>query len=150
MDALGAATVLGTSIVKFLLAAAVSYGFGHTFWETVLLLAVGGGAGTAFFYLLGARLLDSLRLRALRRRAARMAKGLPPKPAFTRTNRFIVRSKRGYGLIGLALMPPILSVPVTALVAAKYFRHDRRTLPYLLTAVAAWSIVLSTAWGFLR
>ncbi len=150
MDALGAATVLGTSIVKFLLAAAVSYGFGHTYWETVLLLAIGGGTGTAVFYLLGARLLDFLRIREMRRRVQRMARGLPPKRSFTRTNRFVVRSKRGYGLIGLAIMPPILSVPITALIAAKYFRHDRRTLPYLLTAIAAWSIVLSTAWGFLR
>ncbi|MFN3876592.1 MAG: hypothetical protein ACK4L7_11860, partial [Flavobacteriales bacterium] len=127
MTVAGAATVLGLSIVKFLFAAGASYALGHTYWETVALLAIGGGAGTAAFYLLGARLLDLLRLRALRRRMARMAKGLPPKPSFTRTNRFIVRSKRGYGLIGLAIMPPILSVPITALVAAKYFRHDRRT-----------------------
>lgn len=150
MDALGAATVLGTSIVKFLFAAAVSYGLGHSFWETVALLAVGGGTGTTAFYLLGSRLLDAIRLRQLRSRLDRMAKGLPPKRSFTRTNRFIVLSKRGYGLIGLAIMPPLLSIPVTALIAAKYFRHDGRTLPLLLASVAGWSVVLSIAWGFLR
>jgi len=150
MNALGAATVLGMSIVKFLLAAPVSYGFQHSYWQTVALLAIGGSAGTAAFYLLGKRLLEWLRLGALRKRAARLAAGRPARRTFTRTNRFIVRVKRRYGLIGLAVMPPILSVPITAIIAAKYFRHDRRTLPYLITAVAAWSIVLSTAWGFLR
>lgn len=150
MDALGAATVLGMSIVKFLFAAAVSYGFQHTYWQTVALLVIGGGLGTAAFYGLGVRLLEGIRLRALRRSRALAAAGKPRKKVFTRTNRFIVRVKIRYGLVGLAVMPPILSVPITALIAAKYFRHDRRTLPYLLTAVGAWSIVLSTAWGFLR
>ncbi|WKZ67272.1 MAG: hypothetical protein QY325_04945 [Flavobacteriales bacterium] len=150
MDALGAITVLGTSIVKFLFAAAVSYGFQHTFAQTVLLLALGGAIGTVVFYLLGLRLLRWLQRRSLHRRAARIAQGLPPRKVFTRTNRFIVRVKRTYGLIGLAVMPPILSIPITSLVAAKYYGHDRRTLPYLLSAVVAWSVVLSTAWGFLR
>lgn len=149
MDAAGILAVLGTSVVKFVLAAAVSYGMGHSFWETVVLLAIGGGIGTTAFYMLGARLLDLLRLRDLRRRLAREAKGLKPKRSITRTNRFIVRSKRGYGLIGLIIMPPILSVPITALIAAKYFRHDRRTLPLLLAAIAFWSVVLSLAWSFI-
>jgi len=150
MDATGIITVLGTSVVKFLLAAAVSYGFNHSFWETVVLLAVGGGIGMTAFFAAGARLLDWLRLRAIRRRAENAARGVAPKRVFTRTNRFIVRVKHGYGLLGLAIMPPILSIPVTALIAAKYFRHDRRTLPFLLASVAAWSIALSAAWAFLR
>ena len=150
MDATGIITVLGTSVVKSLFAAAVSYGFNHTFWETVLLLAIGGCAGMTAFFTAGARLLDRLRLRAIRRRAAKAARGVAPRRVFTRTNRFIVRIKRGYGLLGLAIMPPILSIPLTALIAAKYFRHDRRTLPFLLATVAAWSVALSAAWAFLR
>lgn len=150
MDALGIITVLGMSIAKFVLAAAVSYGFNHTYFQTILLLACGGAAGTAAFYLLGVRILDWFRRRYVRRRAARLAKGIAPKPIFTRTNRFIVRLKHNYGLVGLAVMPPILSIPITSLLAAKYFRHDRRTLPFLLSAVVVWSVVLSTAWGFIR
>ena len=70
---------------------------------------------------------------------------------FTRTNRLIVRIKRGYGVKGLALLsPPILSIPITSILAAKYFRHDRRTLPLLLSSVVVWSFVLSLAWKFTR
>ena len=54
------------------------------------------------------------------------------------------------GLPGLAIMPPILSIPITAVIAAKYFHHDRRTLPVLLAAVSGWSVVLSTVWSFMR
>lgn len=150
MEAVGVITVLGTSIVKFLFAALVSYRFDHTYWQTIFLLAIGGGIGTIAFYLLGKRVLEWFRVRYVRRRADRIAKGLPPRRIFTRTNRLIVRMKRTYGLLGLAVMPPILSIPVTSIVAAKYFRHDRRTLPYLLTAVVAWSVVLSTVWGLIR
>ncbi|MBK8227187.1 MAG: hypothetical protein IPK70_08415 [Flavobacteriales bacterium] len=150
MDTAGILAVLGTSVVKFVLAAAVSYGFNHTFWETVLLLSIGGAAGTVAFYLAGVGVLKRLHARAVRNRDRRIAKGLTPKRVFTRSNRFIVRVKRSYGLLGLAIMPPLLSVPITALIAAKYFHHDRRTLPVLLTAIACWSLVLSMAWGFLR
>lgn len=150
MDAAGIITVLGTSVVKFLLAAAVSYGFNHTYLETVLLLSIGGGIGTFAFFKAGSRMLEWLRLRGLRRKALRVARGEAPKRVFTRTNRFIVRVKHGYGLIGLAIMPPILSIPITAILAAKYFRHDRRALPFLLATVVAWSFALSAAWAFLR
>ena len=60
-----------------------------------------------------------------------------------------MRVNHGYGLVGLAgIAPPILSVPITALLAAKYFRHDRRTLPFLIASVVLWSFVLSAGWRF--
>lgn len=150
MEAAGIVAVLSTSIVKFVLAAAVSYGFNHTYWETVLLLAIGGTAGITAFYQAGIAVLKWLHARAVKNRERRIRMGLAPKRVFTRGNRFIVRMKRDYGLLGLAIMPPIVSVPITALIAAKYFRHDRRTLPLLIGAIAGWSLILSTAWAFLR
>ena len=150
MDAVGVITVLVTSVVKFLLAGLVSYGFQHTYWQTILLTAIGASIGTVAFFKLGAGVVEWFRKRYLRRRAMRIAQGLAPKPIFTRTNRFIIRLKRTYGLLGLAVMPPLLSIPITAILAAKYFRHDRRALPFLLSVVVAWSVVLSTAWAFIR
>ena len=66
---------------------------------------------------------------------------------FTRTNRFIVRVKRGHGMHGLAMItPPLISIPIGSILAAKYFHHDRRTLPTLLSSVVIWSVVLTAAW----
>lgn len=148
---LSAITVVATAMVKFLFAGLVSYGLGHGFVKTLVYTAIGGNAGMLTFYFSGKGLLELFRKRYLRRVQDRTAKGLPPKPIFTRTNRLIVRVKQRYGIIGLAsFAPPTLSVPITAILAAKYFRHDRRTLPSLLISVLIWSVVLSTAWSFIR
>jgi hypothetical protein len=148
---LGALSVLAMGALKFLFAAPLSYGLGFGFLGTLTLLLVGGGAGMTGFFFAGARVMEWFRVRHLRREHKRLAKGLPPDRIFTRTNRFIVRMKHLYGVRGLAaLAPPILSIPVTALLAAKYFRHERRTLPTLLASVLVWSGVLSLAWAFLR
>lgn len=148
---LAALTVIFTAMVKFLFAGLVSYGMGHGFVETLLYMAIGGGVGMCLFYFAGRGMMEWFRLRYLRRSEARQEKGLPRKRVFTRTNRLIVRIKQRYGIIGLsAFAPPTLSIPVTAVLAAKYFRHERRTLPILLLSVLVWSVVLSTAWSFIR
>lgn len=150
-EVIGAVTVVATAMVKFLFAGLVSYGMGHGFVRTLVLTAIGGVTGMLTFYFSGRGLLELFRKRYLRRSKERLLKGLPPKRIFTRTNRFIVRVKQRYGIIGLsAFSPPTLSIPVTALLAAKYFRHDNRTLPTLLISVLLWSLVLSTAWSFIR
>lgn len=148
---LSAITVVATAMVKFLFAGLVSYGLGHGFVRTLVYTAIGGTAGMLTFYFSGKGMLELFRKRYIRRVQARAAKGLPPKPIFTRTNRLIVKVKGRYGIIGLAsFAPPTLSIPITAILAAKYFRHDRRTLPSLLISVLIWSVVLSTAWSFIR
>ena len=146
-----AISVVLTASVKFLFAGLVSYGMGHGFVETLLYTAIGGLVGMSTFYLGGKGLLEWFRHRYIRRSKERAAKGLAPKKVFTRTNRIIVRVKQRYGILGLAAFsPPTLSIPVTALLAAKYFRHDRRTMPALLISVLAWSVLLSTVWSFVR
>jgi hypothetical protein len=151
MEVNDAIWVLLTSMVKFLLSAPLSYGLGNSFVETLVLTSIGGCVGTIVFYFTGGRVMEWFRKRHLRRVAKREAKGLPPKRIFTRTNRLIVRMKSGYGIKGLALIvPTILSIPIGTVIAAKYFRHDRRTLPVLLSSVVLWAVVLSVAWSFIR
>jgi uncharacterized membrane protein len=151
MDLVGALSVVLTAMVKFLFAGLLSYSLGHGIGLTILLTALGGVLGMLIFYFTGGQLLEFLRRRYLRRNSERQARGQAPRRVFTRTNRWIVRVKQRYGIGGLAaIAPPTLSVPVTALLAAKYFRHQRSTLPTLLLSVAVWSVVLSVAWAFLR
>ncbi len=147
----GIISVIATAMVKFLFTGLLSYGLGFSFWETLLYMSIGGCLGMSIFYFAGARTLEWFRQRYVRRSRERDGLGLPRKRIFTRTNRAIVRIKHSYGLRGLAAFaPPTLSIPITAVLAAKYFRHDRRTLPILLTSVLVWSVVLSVAWSFIR
>lgn len=151
MEATEDILVLLLSMVKFLFSAPLSYGLGNSFLETLLLTSIGGCAGTLVFFFTGTSVLEFFRKRHVLRMEQRKAKGLPPKRIFTRTNRLIVRIKRGYGIKGLAvIVPVVLSIPVGTIIAAKYFRHDRRTLPVLLSSVVIWAVVLSVAWSFTR
>lgn len=149
MKALHAITVMTAAILKFTISAFVSYQFGNTFWQTVLLIAAGGCIGAIFFFLAGAGVLEWFRQRRIQKQKRNSARGIAPKRIHTRTNKAIVRLKHGYGLQGLVFIaPPILSIPITALLAAKYFRHDPRALPLLLISIVIWSLVLSAAWKF--
>ncbi|MCB0773588.1 MAG: hypothetical protein KJZ58_07335 [Flavobacteriales bacterium] len=149
MEAWHAMAVMSAGMLKFLFSPIVSYQFGHNYLETVLLTGLGGGLGMLIFFRGGQQVLEWFRKRSLRRRAEAVAQGKPAKRVFTRSNRMIVRLKGMYGLYGVAfILTPILSVPLTALVAAKYFRHDERTLPALLSAVVVWSFLLSALWKF--
>ncbi|MFT3886334.1 MAG: hypothetical protein QM724_13175 [Flavobacteriales bacterium] len=151
MDAAQVITVVAAGILKFFFSGLVSYGMGNSFWETLLLTGASGCFGMVLFYVMGTRMLEWFRKRHLRRLARAQAEGRTPHRVFTRTNRLIVRIKRRWGVKGLAgLAPPILSIPITAVLAAKYFRHDRRTLPLLLSSVVIWSFVLSIGWRFIQ
>lgn len=149
MEAWHAVAVMSAGMLKFLFAPVVSYQLGNSYLETVLLTAAGGCLGAIVFFRGGRQVLEWFRRRSLRRRARAKAAGKPPKRIFTRTNRIIVQVKHRYGLGGLAfILTPVISVPVTALLAAKYFRRDRRTLPTLLVAIVLWSFLLSAIWKF--
>lgn len=147
--ALEIATILAMSMVKFFFSPMLAHQLGYSFLETLLFTSTGGCLGTLVFYRLSGWLMRRSRLRRLHREIAEMHGGAPVRGrrVFTRTNRFIVRVKRGHGMHGLAMIaPPLISIPIGSILAAKYFHHDRRTLPTLLSSVVIWSVVLTAAW----
>ncbi len=144
-DLIGILSVIATAAVKLLASTIVSVGLGFGFWETFLFSSVGGCLGVLVFY----RLSDWFIHRALLRRRrltgpdehgnARIA----PK-VFTRRNRWLIRLKHSSGLRGLAALTPlVLTIPVGSIIAARFFRHDRRTLPVLFSSVVIQSMVVS-------
>ena len=144
---LEALSVFALSMVKFAVSALWSYDRGFGFVETVVITSAGGCLGVMVFY----RSSRWLMQRARDRQERKLAKGGKRSRAFTRTNRLIVRVKRGQGMPGVALLTPVLlSIPIGAIISAKYFRDDRRTLPALLSSVLVWSVVLSSLWRFVR
>lgn len=150
MDMASGITVFLTSAVKLFFAAPLAYALGLSWEMAVLWIALGGCTGVLAFFFSARLMLEAARRRYLRRRATRLAKGLPPKRVFTRSNRSIVRVKQRWGFWGIAAIgPPTISIPISAVLAAKYFKNDRRTLPTMLLAVVAWSVVLSSLFIFL-
>jgi hypothetical protein len=134
--------VIGSGMVKFLFAPWIAYMLEGKFGGAVLWSFVGGCLGTLVFYRISAWLMERARLRAVRKQ---LESGIRAK-VFTRFNKFVVRMKRGHGLLGIVAVLPFISIPVGSVLAAKYFKHDRRTIPVLIGSVAVWSVLLSVFW----
>jgi len=134
------------SMLKFAVSAPAVFYLEYSFWQTVLITAIGGVAGIYVFYYSAGWLMH----RAFKRKLKRAMLNKKPKKTFSRKNKIIVRIKRGSGLHGLAIItPPLLGIPIGAILAAKYFYGQPRTLPLLIGSTLVWAVLLSTFWGFI-
>ncbi len=130
--------VLLTSSIKHTFAGIpTGYVLKFSYVEVMLYTALGGAMGILFFMYF-ARGTKKLYLYYLKKR------GITPRK-FTRMNRFIVRIKQRFGLIGIAFItPPIMSVPIGAIVAATIYKDKRKVFLFLLGGVVFWSVVGSS------
>jgi hypothetical protein len=126
------------STVKFLFAPGTAIASGLTPFQTIVITSLGGMTGITIFYFFGHwvfRQIDAWRYRNLSRKE---------KKVFTRRNRYIVKFKLSFGLIGLIIVTPaILSIPIGSVVAAKFYYENRYTYPLLLASTIVWSIGLT-------
>ncbi|WP_319511592.1 hypothetical protein [uncultured Draconibacterium sp.] len=66
------------------------------------------------------------------------------KRVFTRKNRFISRMKSNYGFWGVIIATPvILTIPIGAFLANKYYSQRRHTVLYMILSIIGWAGVLS-------
>ena len=142
------ALILFTSMVKFAFSPLLSLQLGYSLSQTMVMIGIGGCMGVSVFYLGSGHILNWME----QRRLAAVASGdRKVRRNFTRANKMIVKVKRERGTIGLAAITPVLiSIPIGSILAARYFRHDRRTLPVLLTSVLIWDVILSSIWNMVQ
>ncbi len=141
------------SSVKFFFAVPAIVFAGYSFIECVLISSLGGLAGFFVFYYIG-------ELKFIRKyfgmfmdwvfRILGIERIQKEKKKFTRMNRLIVKIRGKYGLIGLAILTPsIFSIPLGSLLAARYYDKNRSTIPYMVTSIILWSLVLTFFYQFL-
>jgi hypothetical protein len=133
--------VFFTSSVKFLFAPGISLGLGFTAVETFIITTTGGCFGICLFYFLSERLMQG----AIARRQRLVKEGKAKKKKnFTRVNKAIVKIKRTLGVMGIVYITlPFISIPLCAIISAKFFRHRRSTIALLLSSVVIWSILIT-------
>tara|TARA_R110001592_G_scaffold307299_2_gene580579 strand:- start:75928 stop:76341 length:414 start_codon:yes stop_codon:yes gene_type:complete len=119
--------------VKFLLSPFTALASGFNYLEAAVLTAIGGLIGVSVFFWLSELLANKF-------------KGKADKKKFTRVNKFIIRMKHKMGIKGLAFIgPPLLSVPISSAVMAKFYRHQPfKAYLYLCMSILFWSFLLST------
>jgi hypothetical protein len=72
-----------------------------------------------------------------------------PKRIFTSTRRRIIHLKMRFGIRGLMLISGLISVPVTAILTARYYKHDNSALSKIIIGFFLWSVALtSLAYSF--
>ena len=62
----------------------------------------------------------------------------------------IVFIKNKFGLIGFIAISAIISVPITSLLAAKFFKHNKFTPLWLICGFMVWSLILSSAAYYIK
>lgn len=66
------------------------------------------------------------------------------KKIFTRKNRFIVKLKTQYGFWGIIITTPvILTIPVGAFLASKYYSNRKLLIPYMILSIVGWTALLT-------
>lgn len=138
-------TVLVAGMLKMLVAAGFGAGFGFSFLQNFIFTSLGGCMGVLTFYRLSGWFTERARLSKLRKRAVDLATGSTRvKSAFNKRNRWIIRLKHASGLRGVAALTPlVLTIPIGSILAARYFRHDRRTVPALMISVVLQAFCVS-------
>ncbi len=152
-------------IVQVILLASVKYFvtlpyamlIGLDYKQAVLAVLVGGIGGFLFFYYLSKHVTKGMSYVwpvmcqivpsfIKTRFQAFCARKMQNKPAkrFTKKNRFIARFKSNYGFWGVIIATPlILTIPVGAFLANKYYSKRRNTVPYMIMSIIGWAAVLS-------
>lgn len=127
------------SSTKFLFAPSTVTAAGYSYFETLLITILGGWFGILVFYYFGRILIELIMRKYFSKKDKKQ------KSPFTFTNKLIVKTKIRYGIIGLALITPVtISIPVGAILAARYFSREKLTVPLLLFSIVLWSLILTT------
>ena len=133
-------SVFFLSTVKFVLGGiplALVYEF--SFLKAVTVTSLGGFTGATFFVYTSDKLIAFFKKRIALKQNKNPNQ--PRKKVFTRTNKIIIIVKQRFGLVGIALLTPLLlSIPIGCFLAVRYFKDKQRILVFMFGAVLFWSV----------
>ncbi len=124
------------STVKFVLGGVpLALGLGFSFFKSFVVTCAGGFLGVFIFVNASEYILEKWNKKKLEKK-----KITPFKKKFTRKNKIIVSTKRRFGLIGIALLTPLLlSIPIGSFISLRYFKNKKKVQLYLFGSVIFWS-----------
>lgn len=152
--------VLLISTVKFFFAPFLSIGYGFNYIETVTITTIGGITGVFFFYYLSKwviKLFNTYSPRVIsyfagadaKRKLEKLNNKKQKRKKFTRKNKFIINFRNKYGFTGIIILTPILlSIPIGAFLAQKYYSENSYVLALLSISVVVWSFLISSIYFF--
>jgi hypothetical protein len=143
--------------VKYFVTLPYAMIIGLNYQQALISVLIGGIGGFLFFYYLSQRILawfDFLKPKICRFVPLfiklryqvfcdRLTVKYPTK-IFTRKSRLIAKIKTSYGFWGIIIATPfILTIPLGAFLANKYYSKRRHTVPYMILSIIGWAAVLT-------
>jgi hypothetical protein len=118
--------------------------YGSNYVMALLSSCIGAVLGTVVFTYLSAGIL-----KWWSRLKERWFPSKTPKKKFTSGNRRVIRIKRRFGLVGIAVITPvILSIPIGAFLAERFFKDKKKVILYLSVSGVIWCFVFYFAFLF--
>lgn len=124
--------VFSFSTVKFLTGIAASLGFQQGLIPSYV-STVGGGILGVFIFTFFGELLNKWFLKLFPNRL---------KKTYTSWNRFVVKIRRNFGLPGIALLTPILSIPVGIFLSLSLSKDKLRISVLMFLSFLVWSSII--------
>jgi hypothetical protein len=131
---------LGISIVKFVITPSLMTAKGYQPWEILIVTFSASIIGVLVFYHTGKAIFSWFSV--LKSRIGFFS-GSKRKPVVTPGRRRIIKFKKKFGFTGLLIVSGLISIPIAALLGAKYFSNKNKTVLYLIFAFIAWACVLT-------
>jgi uncharacterized membrane protein len=117
----------------------MALGLGFSFFESVTVTSLGGIAGTVFFVFLSEKLIGNYQ--KLKRKRIEKKEIAKTKKTFTSTNRLIIKTKKRFGLAGIAFLTPLIfSFPLGCFLAVRFFKEKQKIILYLSSSVMFWAV----------
>jgi hypothetical protein len=143
--------------VKYFVTLPYAMIIGLDYKQAIIALLIGGIGGFLFFYYLSKRLIRGIDIvwPYICRHAppvfrhkykAICEKQFSKKTAkiFTRKSRLIAKIRTSYGLWGIIFATPfILTIPVGAFLASKYYSRRKHIVLYMILSIIGWAGILS-------
>jgi len=156
---------MGFKIFHVIILASVKYFFtlpyamiiGLNYEQAVISLLIGGIGGFLFFYYMSKKVIlgvDYIKPKICRYIPAPIKirfqifcerfSDNKPKRIFSKKSRFLAKIKTTYGFWGIIIATPfILTIPVGAFLANKYYAKRPHTVPFMILSIVSWAAVLS-------
>ena len=143
--------------IKYFLTLPYAMIIGLDYKHAIMALLIGGIGGFLFFYYLSKYIslgFDYLKPRIclilpdfVKQRIQLFCNQISikkPIKLFSRKSRWIARLRSSYGFWGIIIATPfLLSIPVGAFLANKYYSKRRFTVVYMIMSIVGWAAVLS-------
>ncbi|PCI97925.1 MAG: hypothetical protein COB15_07025 [Flavobacteriales bacterium] len=106
----------------------------YSYFESVLMLIIGGFTGISFFYYFS---------NWVNKMISKLFQKKKKKQVFSKKVRRFINIKNKYGLVGIAFITPIIiSIPVGSFIASRFFSKKKHTLLVMFAGIVFWALLL--------